>query len=342
LIVKILKTTLYIAGLFCAFALSLGGPVPAAQAGPEAPFSYYLPLANRPGLPDTVNLQDRQASVDLYKNVYLTSSGTANWSGSQSGCTPGTTDTNYKLAVLQRINYFRAMAGVPADITFSDNSNNLAQAAALMMSANGALNHNPPTSWKCYSSEGAQGAGSSNLALGVSGWDAISLYMKDPGSNNTFAGHRRWILYPRTRVMGTGDVPGGNGYSAANALRVFGDTTLPSRPATREEFVAWPPPGYVPYPVVFARWSFSYNGADFSAASVSMSSGGEDWTVSLAAPANGYGENTLVWIPNGMSDSAGWPVPSSDNVISVGVHNVKINGVSRDISYDVIVFNPGP
>ncbi len=49
--------------------------------------------------------------------------------------------------------------------------------------------------------------------------------MIDNGTNNSAAGHRRWLFYPQTRSMGSGDVPGGqlNGsaVASANALRVF-------------------------------------------------------------------------------------------------------------------------
>ena len=168
-------------------------------------------------------------------------------------------------------NYFRAMAGVPADITFSDESNRLAQAAAFMMSANHQIiSHTPPTNWICYSSDGAAGAGSSNLYLGVYAWNAITGYMKDPGGGNYFIGHRRWILYPQTQIMGTGDIPPVSNFSSSNALRVFDNHMWEQRPPTREEFVAWPPPGFVPYQVVFPRWSFSFAQADFSQAWVSM------------------------------------------------------------------------
>jgi hypothetical protein len=70
-----------------------------------------------------------------------------------------------------------------------------------------------------------------------------------------------------------------------------------------------PPPGYVPYQTAYARWSFSYPGADFSAASVSMSSAGANLPVRLEPVVSGYGENTLVWIPSGLSNAAGGPDP---------------------------------
>ena len=49
-------------------------------------------------------------------------------------------------------------------------------------------------------------AGKSNLFLGRSGAGAIAGYMDDPGSGNTAAGHRRWIIDPRQTTMGSGSV----------------------------------------------------------------------------------------------------------------------------------------
>ncbi len=189
---------------------------------------------------------------------------------------------------------------------FND-SNRKAQAAALMMSVNNTLNHDPPVSWLCYSSDGHSGAGSSNLSLGVDGWDAITLYMKDPGTTNYFAGHRRWILYPQTQVMGTGDIPAIAGYPASNSLVVFDVAHVEQRPATRETFVAWPPPGYVPYQVVYPRWSFALANADFSNVYVTMASGGSNLSATPAKLETGYGENTLVCISMGLTCAIGPP-----------------------------------
>lgn len=303
--------------------------------------TIFLPLIQGTGEQLAVDTQDRQASLDFYLEQYVSSEDTAiNWTGSHHSCSAGTTDQGFRQAVLRRINYFRAMAGVPASVNFSLESNQMAQAAALIMSANQKLSHSPTTSWICYSCEGKDGAGSSNLYLGVNGWKAITGYMKDPGAGNYAAGHRRWILYPQTQMMGTGDVPSTAGYPAANALRVFDTHLWEARPATREEFVAWPPPGYVPYQVVFPRWSFSYAKADFSAASVTITSKGENLPVEQAPIQNGYGENTLVWIPLGLSDGASWPRPGEDTIYSVTIQNVLINNTSRNFNYKVVVFDP--
>jgi len=64
-----------------------------------------------------------------------------------------------------------------------------------MMDANNSLNHNPPTSWTCYSAGGAEAASHSNLSLGYNTTSAVTGQMNDDGSNNYFCGHRRWILF---------------------------------------------------------------------------------------------------------------------------------------------------
>lgn len=291
----------------------------------------------------TVNPQNRQESLNFFLQNYLPyDPPPINWTGDRNSCSSGTTDPNFQIAVLRRVNYFRAMAGVPAGVTFSSEANGLAQAAALMMSVNNNLDHTPPDTWLCYSADGYEGASSSNLSLGVNGPDAITGYMADPGGGNYFVGHRRWLLYPQTQEMGTGDVPASTNNYESNSLHVFDAHMWDARPATREEFVAWPPPGFVPWDVVFPRWSFSYSHADFSSAVVSMTSNGSSLPISLSPLETGYGENTLVWIPLGLSDWDPWPFPAVDTSYNVLIQNVIVDGSSRDFSYTVTVFDPLP
>jgi uncharacterized protein YkwD len=281
---------------------------------------------------------NRQVSLNYFMQVYRASDGVpSGWTGSHANCNAGETSPAFREAVQLRINYFRSMAGVPATVQLSDEYNRKAQQAALMMSVNGQLSHNPPPSWLCYTTEGAQAAGSSNLFLGVYGPSAITGYIEDPGSGNYFVGHRRWILYPQTLHMGTGDIPNTGGYWSANSLWVFDDNMWNPRPQTRQEYVAWPPRGYVPYQVVFPRWSFAYADADFSGAAVTMSSGGQVIPVAIQPIGNGYGENTFVWVPD---LSFGGP-PPADIAYDVTVTGVKVNGIQKDFTYQVIVFDPG-
>jgi hypothetical protein len=284
----------------------------------------------------TVNPLYRSASAAFYQEHYLLPEDLDTvWTGAHAACDPGDASEALRGAMLQRVNYFRAMAGVPAVIAFQDGFNRKAQKAALMMSANGRLNHWPDSSWYCYSEEGAEGAGHSTLFLGVHGPKAIDGYIEDRGDQNFFAAHRRMVLFPHTKTMGVGDLPAASGYQGANALWVLGSMSA-ARPETRDRFVAWPPPGYVPYPVVFRRWSFSFPNADFRQAEVLMTHGRDVVSLEQLAVVGGYGENTLVWEPR----IAAGERPEEDTWYKIGVRNVLIAGSTHHFTYFVIVFDP--
>jgi uncharacterized protein YkwD len=332
------------------FSLPAAEPLPAHSANALAadlgdtailsPTEYvFLPLISRsPESSPWIDPSDRQVSLDYFKQVYRASEGVAiEWTGDPASCDAGETSTAFREAVRLRINYFRAMAGVPGNVQLSDEYNRKAQQAALMMSVNGHLSHSPPPSWSCYTDEGAEAAGSSNLYKGINGPEAITGFIQDSGGGNDAAGHRRWILYPQTEWMGTGDIPATGSYWSTNALRVFDGNMWGPRPQTREEYVAWPPPGFIPYQVVFPRWSFAIDDADFTGATVVMSTDGQVISVTLQPVVNGYGENTLVWEPDLFF---GVP-PTSDTVYDVTVSGVSIDGVLHDFSYQVILFDPG-
>lgn len=313
----------------------------AANSAPALPDVYlggggdqfsYLPVLQNPTNPNEVNVYDRASSQNFYLQTYMASEGVnPEWTGNHASCNPGTTSQAFRDAITLRINYFRQMAGVPPITGLSPIYTQKAQQAALMMSVNNALSHTPPNTWLCWTADGSQAAGSSNLYLGVYGPSAITGYINDPGGGNYAVGHRRWVLFPPTEMMGTGDIPPTGGYFSSNALWVF-DIFSPI-PPTREAYVAWPPPGYTPYQVVFPRWSFSYSGADFSSATVTMSSGGSIPT-NVQPVVNGYGLNTLVWEPS-ITVGAG-----PDKTYTVNVNGVLINGSPQNFSYDVIVFDP--
>ena len=290
-----------------------------------------------------VDTENREAVRLFYKSVYASSEGVASqWTGNIATCDAGDTSADYKAATLRRINWFRAMAGVPAAIQFDATFNAKAQQAAMLMSANNQINHFPPATWRCYNMVAAEAAGKSNLGLGQSGADVVSGYVGDGGANNTRVGHRRWILYPQTRMMGTGDVSGAiaAGTPLTNAMWVQDANVFSTRPAVREDFVAWPPKGYTPYTLVFPRWSFSYPQADFSAATVAMTENGAPIATRKELVENGPGENTLVWLPGSYVDGMTWVKPAADTVYEVQVGNVLIGGRARSFTYRTTVFDP--
>ncbi|HWX19764.1 MAG TPA: CAP domain-containing protein [Candidatus Binatia bacterium] len=292
----------------------------------------------------SVNTDSREQVRSFFNAVYPSSDGVPmNTTANVATCTPGTNSTAFQEAVLRRINWFRAMAGIPAAVTLNaaESANN--QQGAVMMSANNMLSHFPPNNWTCFTGPGANAASNSNLSLGSDGSDAITSYIWDFGGNNYEVGHRRWVLYPQTQVMGTGDVPAAGSYAPANTTWVFDGNFGGPRPATRQPYVAWPPEGFVPYQVVFPQWSLGLSNANFSAATVTMTSNGVSLAVSLQPIANGFGENTLVWYPTGLdptSQSTVFPFNGTDTVYSITVGNIGVGASHISISYNVTVFDP--
>lgn len=316
-----------------------------------------LPPADVSGLPGrsphprlvtgglNVNTASREQAREFYNAVYQASAGTPMGSTAvTAACTPGTNSPGFLNATLLRINWFRAMAGLPSSITFDAGETIEDQAAAVMMSAQGQLQHvGTWTNWACYSIPGTNAAANSNLALGSAGPDAITQYMLDFGPNNYEVGHRRYILYPQTQIMATGDVPAQSTNYAANATWVFDANFYTARPATTAPYVAWPPAGYIPWQVVYPQWSFALSNADLSAATVTMRSNGVPVGVTLETYLTGYGENTLVWHLNGLDPTAStteFPFSGTDTVYSVMVSNVVAALATNSFSYIVTLFDP--
>ena len=236
------------------------------------------------------------------------------------------------------------MGGVPAVITFNSDESTQDQAGALMMSANNTLQHTgiPPT-WSCFTIAGTNAAAHSNLAIGSDGPDAATGYIWDFGANNNEVGHRRWILYPQTQIMATGDVPAESGFSPANATWIFDANLGGPRPATSKPYVAWPPEGFVPYSLAFPQWSFALSNADFNTATVTMKSNGVPVSVELQPYQTGYGENTIVWVPMGLDATTNttiFPFSGTDTVYSITVTNIKVNASTVGFTYNVTLFDP--
>lgn len=332
---------------------------PAAATGPTPPHwpdsfagleHTWRPDEASPGtkaLPSdgaySIDTGNRELVRLFYRTVYASTGGVASgWFGNPSACNAGDTSAIFKSASLRRINWFRAMAGVPATIAFDETLNQRAQQAAMLMSANGQINHAPPSTWSCYSASAADAAGKSNLGLGINGPDAVEGYVAEPGASNSSVGHRRWLLFPQTRFMGIGDIGAttGTNPTRTNALWVIDANAPSTRPAVRDDFVAWPPRGYVPYQTVYPRWSFSYPRADFSAATVTMTENGQPMATRKEPVATGFGENTLAWLPGNYVDGMRWSMPSADTHYQVTVANVLVDGRARSFSYAVTVFDP--
>ncbi len=219
------------------------------------------------------------------------------WTGSNAGCHAGRASHASRAATLESLNFVRAL-GHLAPVTFTRRLSAKAQQAALIMSANGALSHDPPRSWKCWTRAGSNAAGHSNLAYGLPTLTAgatIVQYMTDPGETNYFAGHRRWLMYPYTAHMGNGAT------TQTNAIWVLNDTVL-SRPDPA--WVGWPTAGWFPAPLEPAgRWSLSASDDSVSFANARVrvtNAAGQRLRTHVEPVAVGYGKATVVWQVRGI------------------------------------------
>ena len=107
-----------------------------------------------------VNTDSREEVRDFYNAIYPTSENVPQGSTADvSGCTPGHNSNAFQQAELRRINWFRAMAGMPAAIHLDAVDNWGSQQMAVLESANNVLDHNPTNTYDCYNTFAAMYAG---------------------------------------------------------------------------------------------------------------------------------------------------------------------------------------
>lgn len=273
---------------------------------------------------------NRAEIVEDYNTNFIGSTISAaelGWTGNVADCTAGTVSSTSINKNLQRINYFRRLCGLSDNITFDNTKNQKCQEAALIMDANNRLSHFPPSNWTCFSENGNEGALRSNL-----GWmygadlNPISYqYIHDFGASNTAVGHRRWILYSRSEEMGVGFT------DKNHALWVTGNRGV----AQFTEFIAYPPKGFVPAPLVYPRWSFGLPNANFNETTVSMSFGNNTIPLTVVHKSGGAGDPTIVWEPEGIITDSQF-----DLTYTVNISNVNVFGTIQDFSYEVTIINP--
>ena len=308
-----------------------------------------------------VDTSNRSEVIKFYIENYLPSEGFESrheWNGSIEGQDPGTLSDRIHQDVIMRVNYFRAMAGLNANIGLSVDLNNKAQEAAFMMAYQNELSHYPTSDWKYYSEEGAIAAKNSNLSLGFNlpyyGPAAIDGQIEDDGDNNQNLGHRRWILYSRAPLlMGHGSIPLNYiinhpepepepvNRNSSMALWIIGEA--PKINPDNLDFIAWPPAGYVPHQVVYNRWSFAIpnsqeNAADFSLANVAVRKNGEEIPSTIIYRGN-PSEGNDPTIAFELNDEDLVLKNNLDQKYSVTVSNI-IGSEQNEYHYEVTIIDP--
>ena len=280
------------------------------------------------GKSETANA-DKEKAQQLYADYYLASQSSntdISWTGNVPECQPGTVPQETLDKIFLRILYYRNAVGLNNDISNDTTKSEKAQKAALMMHANGALDHFPPDDWKCFSTDGKEGAASS-LLTSTKNAAAIDSYIQDQGDENYPAGHRRWLLWPRLQEIGVGNT------SSYNAIWVLGNPG--TSPEDAPEFIAWPPAGYLPKTLAYNRWSFSIAQADFADTKISMKiKDGENISLEIEELTGIYGDNTIVWRPD-----INVNILTEDTTYIVTLSGVNIDGERNDFKYEVVLFD---
>ena len=264
------------------------------------------------------------------------------FTGDVNACEPGTTGDAFRQSVIQRANWYRAMAGI-GPVTENREFSATAQAKALVLLAENRLEHHPEPDWRCYREIDISGGENIGIGFRNAGIGGVDAYMRDAGDNNLRVGHRRQILEPRVSAIGTGNVRRNSGrYRVANAMHLQYDSASAS--GTREErnFVAWPPAGYVPAGVAWGRWSFSLAGAEFADTTVRVLSNSGDVPVEILDRNADIGSPGIVWAMAGDTNSTLLAVPrNGDRCYAVTIDGVLVDGEEQPpYEYPVCLIDP--
>lgn len=279
-----------------------------------------------------INPADQNSVNSAYKTLWAAGVPVATgWSGNAATCSPGNITQAAVTAQANAVNFARQINGLGpvSAVALSDANQANVQRAAVIMEANGALNHNPDSTWKCYTAAGATTASKSNLSLILPSTNpiaAIKSYLDEPGADNTAAGHRQWLFNPPASVFAFGMT------NAASALQVIG---LPQNNTANPTWVEWPSNGYFPNTLEpNGRWSISAGNSntDFTSAAISVTYNGAAVAVTKYAP-HTYAKPTLVWqMPSTISKTGTY---------TVTISNVKVSGSTiGNYSYSVTLFAP--
>ncbi len=291
------------------------------------------------------NLTPLEKAKKDYETHYLgTKLNTIGWTGNEASCNSGDVAAETRKKVVERVNYYRALVGLPA-VTLNESQSKSCQDAALIMMANNTLTHTPSQGMKCWTQAGYDAASTGNIAIGWGSSEpdanhsinAVSGYIEDPGPHNKVVGHRAWLLCRELSAIGTGSVfdpnhnYSGMSQAAANCIR-WGDNRN-GNPNAGPEFIAYPPANYIPSVLVFPRWHFALPNANFSSATVTVKdANGKSYPCNIIARESQGGglEARVVWEPQGINIT-------SDMNFTVTVSGIQ--GVSKSsYTYTVKAF----
>ena len=279
--------------------------------------------------------------INKLKELDIDISGSDSFSKNYSldNFTPGEMDSKSQKKALAFINFYRYIAGLPADVTLNSEYSEYAQAASLINAANGKLSHYPdkPAGMSDAMYEKAYaGDGKCNIASGYDNVRCATMYgwMDDSyGGNIGHVGHRRWILNPEMKQTGFGAV------ESYCSMYCFDDSRSGYFTG---DYVAWPAPN-TPLEM-FAGSLFSVNLGDeyddpsIDSVRIELSSKtlGTKWVINKNSGYDLYVNNELY----GMSKCIIFKAVDLDaeDTVSVKISGIYKDGEESPIKYTVNLF----
>lgn len=321
----------------------------------------------------SVDVTSRNDVLAFWQAVYKASEGyekRIGWTGNYSGNNGSVSDA-FVDDVERRVNFFRALCAIPADVRFNTGSTVViedgdahkpspstlksaaAQASALMLIRNynfktgsdPAIDHDPASHLSGWSTAAWNANAKGNLAFGVFGPTAMTEYMVEELASgsvtsywNSLVGHRRWLLYPDATDFATGDQPGESVYRPPTNVCYIVQKPSERRRIAKPGFVPYPPAGYFPAVLNSRFWSLSRHGADFSKATVRVTdASGNSIPLSNMRANTNYGDPALVWEVSGKAKERTAYADSSFNVRVTGIQG---EGVPSTFDYRVTFIHP--
>ncbi|MEY2866164.1 MAG: hypothetical protein RIQ43_190 [Pseudomonadota bacterium] len=190
------------------------------------------------------------AGGELYPDFQKLSATLYQQMPSPAACQTGVLHEAQKQKVLTTLNAIRNLHGL-APVRYDDSEQDEVMQAALLMAANGRIDHAPPHHWRCWTSTAAKTAGASLLSGGVRAPNIafhtpeqdMIVWLTDTEARSVAGiGHRRWLLDPFLKRIAYGRVSGavdGRNQSVASVLKIM----RPEKTATAAsgpELIAYP------------------------------------------------------------------------------------------------------
>ena len=336
----------------------------------------------------TVDPAVRNDVVAFWHGVYQASEGYQDrigWTGNYTAPAPGydgqgTTSAAFVADVERRLNFYRALCGVPAGTRMNNPTSTVviaagdayptaslplpatttktaaAQRGAYMIirtlsdrNSTAAVSHDPVAANCVAWTTAAWNANHhGNLGSGVYGPGAVDAYMVEDidglVAGNSDVGHRRWLLYPPSTDFATGDTPGSYD-PTTNSIRpptnvLYVSQNPGEKVATPNRFVTYPPAGFFPAPLNAAKY-WSLSYPDATFASATVTmTTAGGASVPVTVLSRTAPFGNPAIVWNVSGTAAAVKSVTADTTFNVTVAGITVAGVPTSYSYAVALINP--